>query len=344
VLDYAREVDQLMLSALSDGEPHEVFPTCIEHEEMHQETLVYMLHQLPLDLLNVPEGNEHPAPDNGSAAHRVSPNRWRSIPAGMAELGARPQDGFGWDNEFPRTPVFVGDFEIQEHKITNGEFLAFVEAGGYEQSVYWSRAAWKILAKEKWRHPQLWRKQGDRWLYRALFAEIELPLAWPVLVSHDEACAYANWKSLRLPTEAEYARAASFVAEPRIEPASAPSSEGILARELPILGNYNFKSWDLQPCDAGAPNAAGVRQLVGNGWEWTSTPFFGLPGFKPMPHYPGYSADFFDGLHYILKGASPVTARGLVRPSFRNWFRHHYRYAYTTFRCVRESDSAARKS
>ena len=77
-------------------------------------------------------------------------------------------------------------------------------------------------------------------------------------------------------------------------------------------------------------------QLAGNGWEWTSVPFEGFPGFKPFPHYPGYSADFFDGLHFVLKGASPVTPAALVRTSFRNWFQDHYRYAYTAFRCARD--------
>ena len=85
---------------------------------------------------------------------------------------------------------------------------------------------------------------------------------------------------------------------------------------------------------AGA-SAWGVQDLVGNGWEWTSTVFEPFPGFEPMPSYPVYSADFFDGKHYVMKGASPATAKELLRRSFRNWFRGNYPYVYATFRCVR---------
>ena len=118
---------------------------------------------------------------------------------------------------------------------------------------------------------------------------------------------------MRLPTEAEWHRAAAGALD----------------------GNYDFKSWD--PVDVGlsAPSVFGVYDLAGNGWEWTSSLFAPFPGFKPMPSYLQYSADFFDGAHYILKGASPVTPRELVRPSFRNWFRPNYPWVFATFRCAR---------
>jgi formylglycine-generating enzyme required for sulfatase activity len=136
-----------------------------------------------------------------------------------------------------------------------------------------------------------------------------------VYVTHEEATAYAKWKGARLPTEAEYHRA--------------------LGEEAVPEGNYDFQHWD--PVDVGSypPNEHGIYDLVGNGWEWTSTPFAGFPGFEPMPSYLVYSADFFDNAHYVLKGASPVTPRELIRPTFRNWFRPNYPYVYATFRCAR---------
>ena len=103
-------------------------------------------------------------------------------------------------------------------------------------------------------------------------------------------------------------------------------------------GVFDFASWDPQPAGshpAGA-SAWGVEDLVGNGWEWTSTPFAPFPGFRAMASYPEYSADFFDGQHFVMKGASPVTARELLRPTFRNWFRARYPYVYATFRCVKQ--------
>jgi formylglycine-generating enzyme required for sulfatase activity len=100
---------------------------------------------------------------------------------------------------------------------------------------------------------------------------------------------------------------------------------------------FDYSSWDPQPAGShpAGRSAWGVDDLVGNGWEWTGTPFAGFPGFQPIPAYPEYSADFFDGDHFVMKGASPATAHELLRPTFRNWFRPHYPYVYATFRCVR---------
>jgi formylglycine-generating enzyme required for sulfatase activity len=103
-------------------------------------------------------------------------------------------------------------------------------------------------------------------------------------------------------------------------------------------GHFDFAGWDPQPVGRhpAGRSAWGVDDLVGNGWEWTSTVFAPLPGFRPMASYPEYSADFFDGRHYVMRGASSATARTLLRPSFRNWFRPNYPYVYATFRCVSE--------
>jgi formylglycine-generating enzyme required for sulfatase activity len=150
-------------------------------------------------------------------------------------------------------------------------------------------------------------------------------------VSHAEASAYARWRSRRLPTEAEYHRAAFDGGEtPRPYPwGDAPPS--------PQYGVFDFSSWEPQPVGTHPRGASawGVEDLMGNGWEWTSTVFRPFPGFAASPCYPEYSADFFDESHYVMKGASPATARELLRPTFRNWFRPRYPYVYATFRCVR---------
>ena len=103
-------------------------------------------------------------------------------------------------------------------------------------------------------------------------------------------------------------------------------------------GNFDFHSWDLSPVGAHTAGASafGVHDLVGNGWEWTRTEFAPFPGFTAMPFYPGYSANFFDGKHYVMKGGSPRTAACMLRRSFRNWFQPHYPYVYATFRCVED--------
>jgi formylglycine-generating enzyme required for sulfatase activity len=102
---------------------------------------------------------------------------------------------------------------------------------------------------------------------------------------------------------------------------------------------FDFSGWDPQPAGShpAGRSAWGVDDLMGNGWEWTATAFGPFPGFTPIPSYPEYSADFFDGEHFVMKGASPVTARELLRPTFRNWFRARYPYVYATFRCARDA-------
>jgi formylglycine-generating enzyme required for sulfatase activity len=164
-----------------------------------------------------------------------------------------------------------------------------------------------------------------------MFDRFELPMAWPVYVSHAEASAFARWRDARLPSEAEFQRAAFGSPDgERRHPwgADEPTAEH---------GVFDFSSWDPEPAGTHPRGASawGVEDLVGNGWQWTSTTFAPFPGFRSMASYPEYSADFFDGEHFVMKGASPATARELLRPTFRNWFRARYPYVYATFRCVR---------
>jgi len=170
-----------------------------------------------------------------------------------------------------------------------------------------------------------------------MFERMPLPMSWPVYVSHAEAAAYARWRGVRLPTEGEYQRAA--FGSPREAPNELPGRLHPWGEAEPAAehGVFDFRSWDPEPAGshpAGA-SAWGVEDLAGNGWEWTRTPFAPFPGFRAMASYPEYSADFFDGEHFVMKGASPATARELLRPSFRNWFRGRYPYVYATFRCVK---------
>jgi formylglycine-generating enzyme required for sulfatase activity len=162
-----------------------------------------------------------------------------------------------------------------------------------------------------------------------MFEWLALPSSWPVYVSHAEASAFARWRGARLPTEAEFQRAAFGTPghQERVHPWGG-------AEPAAAHGVFDFSSWDPEPAGShpAGRSACDVEDLVGNGWEWTSTPFAPFPGFQPMASYPEYSADFFDGEHYVMKGASPATARELLRPTFRNWFRSHYPYVYATFR------------
>ena len=222
-------------------------------------------------------------------------------------------------------------FAIDVHNVTNQQYLAFLEAGGYSTSAWWSEPDWTWRTSAGVEHPPFWCRRSGKWFWRGMFELIPLPAAWPVYVSHAEASAYARWKGLRLPTEAEFHRAA--FGTPDGGERAYPWGEAPPDR---TRGNFGFQHWEPVPVGShpAGVSAWGVHDLMGNGWEWTATVFEGFPGFRPMAAYPEYSADFFDGRHYVIKGASPVTATGLVRRSLRNWFRPHYPYVYAGFRCV----------
>jgi ergothioneine biosynthesis protein EgtB len=304
--------------------------TILEHEAMHQETLLYMWHRLPFEQKR-PPASYSPTVD-GPAPF----DEWIDIPAGNVTLGVdRASVPFAWDNECPTCTADVVAFAIERQNVTNGRFMEFVEAGGYRDPRWWSRDDWGWVQSEHVEHPLFWERASGmpgtpgRWSWRGMFELMPLPMSWPVYVSHAEAAAFARWCDARLPTEAEYQRAAFGDAGCLHPWGEAEPSEA--------HGVFDFSSWDPQPAGshpAGA-SAWGVEDLVGNGWEWTSSTFAPFPGFRAAASYPEYSADFFDGEHYVMKGASPATARELLRPTFRNWFRARYPYVYATFRCAR---------
>ena len=248
----------------------------IEHRYMHAETLAYLMHNLPYTKKGrgPVRGNANaPTPDNPLREHLGGPTR----------LGT-PDGHFGWDNEFTAHGITVAAFRMSKYKVTNGEYLRFVEEAGGTPSHFW-------------------RSQGNTRLYRGMFGEITLPLDHPVWVTWNQAAAYAAWRGLELPTEAQFQSAA---AGERHE-------------------NGNFQHWDSMPV---------TESMVGNGWEWTLDIFAPFEGFAAHPAYAGYSTDFFDGRHYVLKGASPRTASLLIRPGFRNWFRPEYPHMYAGFHVV----------
>lgn len=284
--------------------PEHLLHVAVEHRLMHAETFAYLLHNAPPD-----RRLTQPASDPPSGPAPVS--TMIEIPEGTVSLGRPRGDGFGWDNEFDGHGVFIPPFAIGKHKVTNGQYLAFVRAGGD--------------------HSHFWTQRGGEWYWRTMFGEVPLPPDWPVYVTWRQARDYARWAGKALPTEAQFHRAA--YGSPTGEERSYPWGE-----EPPDErhGNFDFRSWNPVPVTATprGDSAFGVSQLVGNGWEWTATVFRPFPGFRPFPFYPGYSEPFFDGAHYVLKGASPRTAVRLLRRSYRNWFRPDYPYVYATFRCV----------
>ncbi|MEO6990545.1 MAG: SUMF1/EgtB/PvdO family nonheme iron enzyme [Candidatus Baltobacteraceae bacterium] len=315
---YGARVDALIVDALArapidDGarspllERAEAAYNILEHEEMHHETLLYILNRI--------------APERKHSNGRLSRSKERppaatgrvTIPGGIAVLGAqRGALAFGWDNEFERSERAVGAFEIDVNPVTNAEYLAFVREGGPV--------------------PSFWIPRSDGFALLAQFETLDpMPGTWPVYATQEQAAAYTAWRGARLVTEAEYDRAA--YGSPSDVERRYPWGD---AEPTAAHGNFDFHRYDPQSVGSAPLGASawGVADLLGNGWEWTSTPFAPLPGFAPMASYPEYSADFFDGVHYVMKGASPVTSVHHLRRSFRNWYRSDYPYAYAKFRCA----------
>lgn len=293
------EVDRAIEEA-----PEDIVHVAVEHRVMHAETTAYILHHIPEEEKVAPP--HLPIPRAHPPVHTMI-----DIPAGIATLGRDRQEGFGWDNEFGKHELAVPAFSISKYKVTNGQYLRFVNEGAPP--------------------PLFWVSDGNQWFLKTMFREILLPLDWPVYVSLKEAQAYAEWVGMALPTEAQFHRAAFGTRDnkERLYPWGNENPTG-------DQGNFNFQHWD--PISVSAvpqgDSDFGVSQLVGNGWEWTSTEFHPFDGFSPIPTYPGYSSRFFDKDHYVAKGASALTGNCLVRRSFRNWFRQGYPYAHAGFRCV----------
>ncbi len=337
VRDYVRSIRSALDEKISaanlesadlmrDGFPLDtLLNVAIEHRLMHVETLAYMFHQLPFD-------RKIPQPYLQDVSSASVSNEMMKVPAGSATLGLSRDSGiFGWDNEFSSHSVEVPAFEIDRYMVTNRQFLDFMNAGGYETRRLWRGDDWTWKNAHSVTHPVFWKRANDGWLYRTMFEDLVLPMEWPVYVSHAEAAAYARWAGKSLPTEQQWHRAAFGTSDgaERYYPwgDAAPNS---------TLGNFDLSRWDPAPVNAfpQGRSAFGAEGMLGNGWEWTSSVFAAFPGFEAFPFYRGYSADFFDGKHFVMKGGSARTAACMLRPTFRNWFQAHYQYVYAGFRCV----------
>lgn len=303
----------------------------LEHELMHHETLLYMLHELDRARLRQASWWSDPVPGSDPV-----PRDAVRIPAGEVRLGADfGEIDFGWDNEFPARPAHVAAFELDVAPVTVGQWREFLDAGGYRNAALWDERALPWIARHDLAHPKDWKRENGRWFVRTMFHDVPLEdvTAWPVNVSWAEADAYARWKGRRLPAEAELNRAAYGSEDERRFPwGTKPPG--------PHHANLGFRHHSPTPVGhfpAGA-SAFGVQELVGSGWEWTGTPFARHAGFESyMKGYRGYSADFFDGAHYVLFGGSWATDATLARRSFRNWFRFNYPFPFTKFRLARSA-------
>ncbi len=324
-----RALDYLDMASFDEDEPMlrdaYIFRLVLEHEYQHQETLAYLLHLLNPSLKSRPAADESKAISNNVSQAR----EMVTIEAGAFEQGSG-WNSFAYDNELPAHVVNVPAFKIDSLLVTNEEFAHFIKEGGYARREWWSREGLEWREKEDWTCPLYWKSEGAEWRVQCMFDEAVWRPDHPVTgVSWYEAEAYARFTGKRLPTEAEWEKAASWDAKANRKRRFAWGDE----TPNSSLCNFHERVWGTSAVGSfpDGASAYGVLDMTGNVWEWTSDSFEGYPGFKYFP-YPEYSEVWFDGDHRVLKGGSWATRAPLLRTSFRNFFRRHFRIAFAGIR------------
>jgi iron(II)-dependent oxidoreductase len=329
-LQYMNAVLERVLERLPDGAvtPEESYfhQLVLYHEDMHGEAFTYTRQTL---------GYPPPAPPPGAPAppEPGSPVQGDAFfEGGTFLLGSFPSDGFVFDNEKWAHPIELAPFRIAKAPVTNGEFLAFVEEGGYRRPELWSEEGWRWREATGAEHPVYWRREaGGRWLERRFDRLVPLEDRLPAIhVCWYEAEAFCRWAGRRLPTEAEWEMAASMPPlGPRRKRRFPWGDEPPNSRNANLDGTAGWCA-SVDACPEG-DTPAGCRQMIGNVWEWTATTFAPYPGFVADP-YKEYSAPWFDGRHKVLRGGCWATRGRLLRNTWRNFYLPHRRDVFAGFR------------
>jgi dimethylhistidine N-methyltransferase len=320
--EYRRRVDEAIVARLSAGafgDPMAayLFELGLNHEQQHQELILTdVLHLLAASPLRPAY---LPAP-RVRAAGAAEPLGWVDFPGGQVEIGAAEGQGFAFDNEAPRHAVLLRPYSLADRLVTNGEWLEFMQAGGYRRPEFWMSDGWAEVQAGGWRAPLYWREADGGWASMTLRGEAPVDPAAPVVhVSWYEADAYARWAGRRLPTEAEWEAAAS---------------------DRPVQGVLGARA-PLQPLPA--EPGPGLRQLFGDVWEWTASAYAAYPGFRPTPGTASEYNGKFMANQLVLRGGSFATPEGHVRASYRNFFYPRQRWQFMGLRLAADAEPPPRR-
>lgn len=316
VLDYREHVDAALerMFEMTGDDPgiNRIVEIGINHEQQHQELMLTDI--LALFAANPlrPAYAQRPVGESRSPASM----QWLDLPGGIGPVGHDGR-GFAWDNELPRHDVLLRPYRLADRLVTNAEWLAFMQDGGYRNPLLWLADGWTTVQREGWRSPLYWEEHDDEWHQMTLYGLHRVDAARPVShVSYYEADAFARWAGQRLPTEFEWERAALHVdARASVAPASALS---------------------LEPA-ATTSERGPLSQMFGHVWQWTHSAYLPYPGYRaPAGTLGEYNGKFMVGQH-VLRGSSCVTPANHARIAYRNFFYPHQRWQFTGLRLATEA-------
>jgi ergothioneine biosynthesis protein EgtB len=291
-----------------------IFELGLHHEQQHQELLLTDIkHVFSVNPLR-PAYAAQPQPQSH---HRGVPAlQWRAYPEGLYWLGHTGTD-FIFDNEAPRHRVFLEAFQLATRLVTVGEYLAFMADGGYTRPELWLAEGWQTVQTHGWQAPLYWEQHDGHWWLMTLTGMRQVDENEPVChVSHYEADAYARWARARLPSEAEWERAAA---------------------EAPMEGNFvEHQTWHPAPW-SGPDTSSSPRQMFGDVWEWTQSPYTPYPGYRPVAGTLGEYNGKFMCNQFVLRGGSCATSITHIRPTYRNFFPAHARWQFMGLRLAQNA-------
>jgi ergothioneine biosynthesis protein EgtB len=315
VLRYRSHVDGALCMLLEkeiSAEAKNLIELGLQHEQQHQELILTDLkHLLSRNPLRPAYRKLWPL-----TPVRARAPRWIGFAGGACEIG-HAGGGFCFDNETPRHRAWLAPFEIASYPVTHGDFVDFIDDGGYRRPELWLSAGWDALKSRGWGAPQYWEQRDARWTSFTLHGEMPVDPNTPIChVSFYEAEAFARWAGARLPTEAEWE---------------------IAARDVPCSGNF-VESGALHPLALReSPPDGQLAQAFGDVWEWTRSDYGPYPGFKPVAGAVGeYNGKFMSG-QYVLRGGSCVTPSSHIRATYRNFFPPDARWQFSGLRLARDA-------
>ncbi len=329
IFQYFNTINQRVISFLKTRNLNEneirLITMGFHHECQHQELLVYDLQHLLADQYRPIKKNQRPIPEKVE-------NTSIKINGGIYKMGYNGTD-YCYDIELPEHKVYLNDYKIDAFPVTNEDYLKFMEDGGYDSYKYWLSDGWEKVKQNKWRAPMYWEEKDDGWYVRDFLGLRPINPKEPVChVSFYEASAYCKWAGKRLPTEAEWEKAACWNEEKQIKTIFPWGNDEPSSHNSNLLESYCWGCAEIGSYPNGTSHY-GCQQMIGDVWEWTSSEFVGYPGFKTG--FSEYNDKWFTN-QKVLRGGSFGTPQMSIRGSYRNFFRLDERWLFSGFRCAED--------